>query len=216
MLSAAVFRHRSSVAAAVLLTLAAASCSSTTKGSASARGSDADTEWLEPSPALKRDIQLKAMEVEVIQTPDDFVRLSDWFQHVGEPAYPKLLEMVGSGDARARSFAMSVISAMRDPRLLDPFREAVSLDDLRSDNHRYDYARAILSMGDFDGAPILIGGLEDPNPQKRALAYRALGRSTNTGIGFDPHGSEEERAESIAKWRRWWAEVNSDPMLDRE
>lgn len=186
----------------------AVGCSST-KGSASTAPST--VEFVQPSDQLARQIQVKAVEAEFWRTPDDFVRLSDWFYNVGEPAYETLLDMAAGPSHKASELALGVIAVLADQRLAPRLRAEVPVPEEGS--LRLDYGRALLYMGDSEGAGILIAGLEDPSPEKRALAYQALERATNNGIPFSPQASEEERAEQVAVWRRWFAAHSSDPML---
>lgn len=192
----------------------AATPSPTSRAAGAERSDEGGDDWLEPSPQLASQIEVRSHEVEVISTLEDFVRLSDWFQNVGEPAYPKLLDMAQSRSRRSKEFALSVISAMADPRLLKPFKEQVMLPARENANHRYEYARALLRMGDLQGAPILIEGLEDDEPMKRQLAYKALVRSTRNEIPFDANAPAEERVEAVTAWRDWYEKRTADPMLD--
>ena len=172
--------------------------------------------WLEPSPALARQIEIKALEVSQINSSvDDFVRLSDWFQSVGEAAYPKLLEMVTSPDNNQTSFALAVIAAQRDVRMLKPLRQAAPLESIRSESHRAAMARALLMLGDRSGVPILIDGLESPNIFARRKCLSALKRGTNVEIPYNANASEEERADGVKAWRKWWAEMEQDDLLNR-
>lgn len=198
-----------------VLALAAAACSSSTKGSTSAAAMESTdvSEWLEPNALLNGQIELRSNEVEVISSLEDFVRLSDWFQNVGEPAYPKLLEMASSSSKRSREFGLSVIAANGDARMLEPFKARIPVPSRDEVNHRYEYARALLRMGDISGAPYLIEGLEEAGAKKRAMAYNALLESTQNNIPFDASGTEEERAASVAAWRQWYAARSQDPML---
>ena len=141
--------------------------------------------------------------------------IRDRFQSVGEPAYPKLLEMAQSTDDTQRTFALSVIAAQRDARLLTPLRESVPMSSLAKQQHRYEMARALLMLGDNSGIPVLIGGLESPSRGARAQSIAALNRGTNAGIPYNAAASEEERAESVAAWRQWWAEMDRDALLKR-
>ncbi|QDV07641.1 hypothetical protein Poly30_31690 [Planctomycetes bacterium Poly30] len=200
---------------AVAVVLVAA-CSSTKSSTASELVGSATPQWLEPSPALARDIEIKALEVSQINNEDDFVRLSDWFQTVGETAYPKLLEMVKSSDNNQKAFALSVIAAERDVRMLEPLRQAAPLSTISHQAHRFEMARALLMLGDTEGVPILIEGLESPNVYARMKCYAALKRGTNVQIPYSATASDQERAEGVTAWRQWWNEMQQDDLLDRD
>ena len=193
----------------------AASCSSTKGAASSTVDAEAEVAWLEASPSLARSIELRSVEVSQMSNVDDFVRLSDWFQSTGEPTYPKLLEMAGSSDDSQRTFALSVIAARRDPRLLSPLRNRVPMSSLANQQHRYGMARALLMMGDRQGVPVLIDGLESASRRDRALCIAALNAGTNAGIAYNSAASAEERQVAVAAWRQWYADISDDVLLAR-
>ncbi|MFT7171521.1 MAG: hypothetical protein ACI80K_004675, partial [Paracoccaceae bacterium] len=197
---------------------AVAACSSTKSSVATDPASDmgtAEMVWLEPTPGLARDIEFRALEVSQMATTDDFVRHSDWFQTVGEPAYTKLLEMVLSPDQKQQAFALSVIAAQRDVRMLQPLRETAPLDSIENEQRRFEMARALLMLGDNSGIPVLLDGLESSSPGIRRLCIAALKRGTNQDLSYHGGDSEEVRAQSVAAWRQWWSEMNQDTLLSR-
>ncbi|MEM8710146.1 MAG: hypothetical protein AAGG01_04285 [Planctomycetota bacterium] len=201
------------VLVAALLLFGLGACSST-NGSASPDvvGATEDA-WLQPSPALRRDIEVKAIEVAQISTMDDFLRLSDWFQGIGEVGYPKLLELATSPDQTSRRFAINVISARRDPRLLEPLKAAAPISGIAGQEERYDMARALLKLGDMSGVSILIDGLESPSLQVRVQAHKALEEGTNAGISYHAAASQEERDIAVQAWRDWHQSMSTDEML---
>lgn len=205
---------RSLLALALVFSPVLTGCSAT-KGAVSTTQAEDDGAWLQPSPGLARQIQLRSIEVESAATQDEYVRLSDWFQSVGEPAYPALLDLAGGNSARGRSFALSVIAAMGERRLLEPLREVLPFESLDRAGHRYEYARALVKLGDFSKIPVLIGGLEDENLYTRAVANEALKSATNNAIPFRADGPPEERAQAVAAWREWWSTRSADGLLER-
>ena len=56
----------------------------------------------------------------------------------------------------------------------------------------------------------LIDGLGDEKPQVRAISILALRIHTGQEKGFDPNGSAEVRANSIARWKIWLAEYEKN------
>lgn len=195
--------------ASVLLLGALASCAGTHTTSASLPAG----EWLEPSADLKRKIDQKAVEVSNCQDRYTWVGLSDWFQSVGEPAYPKLLEMVEYGDPRQRSTALCVIAAMQDRRLLQPMREAMPPAALERESTRREYARALAKLGDFSELPVLIEAMRDSDPEQFGLAHRALEEVTNTQIQVRANSTPEERERIVAAWMAWWEQHQGDLLL---
>ena len=112
-------------------------------------------------------------------------------------------------------FALSVIAARRDQRLLAPLRERVPMSSLANLQHRYGMARALLMLGDNSGVPVLIDGLESPSRRDRALCFAALSAGTNAGIRYNSGASLQERTESVAAWRKWWSDMDDDVLLQR-
>ena len=67
----------------------------------------------------------------------------------------------------------------------------------------YERARAYLRLGDWGEMGTLVGGLEDEDLWTRAWCAQALEEVTHQRHGFDPRGSEEERAVGVERWRNW-------------
>jgi hypothetical protein len=55
----------------------------------------------------------------------------------------------------------------------------------------------------------LIAALEDPQPQVRAIAIKALQIHTGQTKGFKPHAAPEKRAVAVAAWQAWLAEYQA-------
>ncbi|MEE2941488.1 MAG: hypothetical protein VX460_13960 [Planctomycetota bacterium] len=170
--------------------------------------------FVEPSEQLARQIELKAVECEFWSTEEDFVGLCDWFYEVGEPGYESLLDMAAGTSTRARFVAMSAFAIIADRRLVQRFREEVPAPE--DPGLRMSYARALMQMGDFSEAPVLIAGLHDPNARNRAMAHQSLERATNNDVPFDAAGTREERERTASIWRRWFAARTDDPLLRAE
>jgi len=196
------------VFAPLALALPLGACSGgPTKASTSAveDASGADGRWLEPSPQLAHQIEVRANEAEFISTLDEFQELAEWFYSVGEPAYPTLLDMAASGSQRIREVGMAVVAMRADQRLLAPFKERVPVPEESEQAARYNYARALLAMNDLAGVPLLIEGLEDTNVVTRRQAHHELTRHLrDTGVPFDPSADPVVRAEQVQAWRDWY------------
>jgi hypothetical protein len=41
-----------------------------------------------------------------------------------------------------------------------------------------------------------------------------LNEATRERFDFDPRGTPEARAASVARWEAWWQARNQDPLLD--
>lgn len=170
-------------------------------------------ELMQPTSEAATRISVKAYEVQAIRSNEEYVRLFEWFQNQGELAYPKLLEMAGGSHTGAREFAMSIIAARSDDRLLPYFQRDVPEPSQENTNLYLGYHRSLVALGDTSSIPVLIDGMEVENPKKRAIAHRALELATRNGIAFDPMGSPEGRAASVQAWRDWYEAQSNDPLL---
>ena len=194
-----------------LATLAAfgSSCA-TTHGSVTAD----ETGWLEPSPSLRRRIDDEAKRVPYTHGVER-IELIRWFATVGEPAYPKLLELAADPREDVAIAALAAIGATRDSRLVPHLEKIVIHDGPDAVDLRLERARTLLRLGDWGAAPTLIAGLSDERMFTRALCSQALNEATKENFGFDPKAEPEKNAEAIAKWQAWWKERNSDEMLPK-
>jgi hypothetical protein len=166
--------------------------------------------WIEPTPQLADKIEQNAQRLPWT-TGIERVELIQWFAKVGEPAYPKLLEMVNDPRADVAGAALAAIGATRDARLVEPLRELPWPDEQHPDV-ALERARALLRLGDWSLVPHLIDGLEDERLMVRALCGQALYEATHERFDFDANASDGERAASVARWREWWSARQADPM----
>ena len=194
-----------------LVTLAAlASSCATTHGSVTAD----DKGWLEPSPSLKRRIDDEAKRVPYTHGVER-IELIRWFATVGEPAYPKLLELAADPREDVAIAALAAIGATRDSRLI-PYLEQIEIHDgPDAVDLRLERARTLLRLGDWGAAPTLIAGLSDERMFTRALCSQALNEATKENFGFDPKAEPAQNTEAIAKWQAWWKERSADDMLPK-
>jgi len=164
-----------------------------------------------PSDGLVEQIEARAQAVRVSRDLNTFAREAEWFVGVGEPAFPTLLELAGDSDVRVASFGLATISAQRDPRLLTPLKREVArpADPML----RFEYARALLALGDWSELPVLVEGLEHEDVRIRGNALKALFDATGERNGFHPQGAPEDRAAAVARWRAWWTARAADKRL---
>ena len=182
-----------------------------TEGGRSTRASVSDApgaEFAEPTEQLARQIESHARSDIVV-----FSREAEWFTEVGEAAYPTLLELAADADARVASFGLATVAAQRDPRLLAPLKRSVS--EPEAGPLRLEYARALLALGDFSRAEVLIDALDDEDVRVRGNALKALREATGETQGFQPQAPPEERAAAVVRWRAWWTARQADPHLPR-
>ncbi len=187
-----------------------------TEGGRSTRASLSEasgSEFAEPTEQLARQIESHARNVRQSRDLTVFSREAEWFTEVGEAAYPTLLELAGDADVRVASFGLATVAAQRDPRLLAPLKRTV--DEPEAGPLRLEYARALLALGDFSRAEVLIDALEDDDVRVRGNALKALREATGETQGFQPQGPPEERAAAVVRWRAWWTARQADPHLPR-
>lgn len=195
----------------LLLVLAAGSSSCATTHSSVPTNSNG---WLDPSPTLKRRIDDEAKRVPYTHGLER-VELIRWFATVGEPAYPKLLELAADPRKDVAIAAFAALGATRDSRLI-PYLEAVEIPDgPDATDLRLERGRTLLRLGDWNAVPTLISGLRDERMFTRALCSQALIEATKENFGFDPKADPAASAESIAKWEAWWKARSADQLLVR-
>jgi hypothetical protein len=183
-----------------------ASCGSTR----SSMGSG-DTEWLEPSPGLKQQIEDCAKRLPWTHGLDR-IDLIGWFSRVGEPAYPTLLDMVVDPRKDVAGAALAALGATRDSRLVEPLRALPWPEGDQNSDLALERARTLLRLGDWQMVPHLIAGLRDERLLTRALCAQALNESTNERFGYDPRAEPDAREASVKQWEAWWKTRENDPM----
>ena len=197
--------------ALLLLVLAAgASSCATTQSSVASK----DTGWLEPSPTLKQRIDDEAKRVAYTHGVER-IELIRWFAAVGEPAYPKLLELAADPRKDVAIAAFAAMGATRDSRLIPHLEEIEIPEGPDARDLRLELARTRLRLGDWAAVPTLIQGLRDERLFTRALCSQALTEATHESFGFDPKLEPAASVESVAKWEAWWKARASDELLKR-
>jgi len=193
-----------------LLTLLLVACSSTPKGST--RPQPSNDEWIQASPILEHEIDDHLARVPYLQQIQDFSNEVAWFVGVGEPAYAKLLARVRSEDDKVAGFALAVLAARGDARLV-PHLELVPWPGEEHVKLRYERARCHVKLGDWKPIGVLVDGLDDEDPWNRALCFKALRDETSQTFDYHPRLEGEERAAAIRRWREWLAARDLDPLL---
>jgi HEAT repeat protein len=62
---------------------------------------------------------------------------------------------------------------------------------------------------DWTRVPLLLRGLEDPDPGVRAAGAAALRRLTNEFHGFEARAPLAARRVAASRWRDWWNRVGA-------
>jgi hypothetical protein len=168
--------------------------------------------WLAASPTLQSQIDDNAKRLPWTHGVER-VQMIQWFASIGEPAYPKLLELVKDPRTDVAGAAYASLGATRDSRLVEHIHAIPASVAETSPDLRYERARALLRLGDFQAVPTLIEGLRDERPLARALCSQSLIEATHENFGFDPRGEDTVREEAVKKWEAWWSSRQGDPLI---
>lgn len=168
--------------------------------------------WLEASPTLQRRIDDEAKRVPYTHGVER-VELIRWFASVGEPAYPKLLELAADSRPDVAIAALAALGATRDSRLVTHLIKISMPDGPDGTDLRLERARTLLRLGDWSTLPTLIEGLRDERMFTRALCSQALTEATHENFGFDPKVEPAQSAEAVQKWADWWKARSADQLL---
>ncbi|HEV8111474.1 MAG TPA: hypothetical protein VGR31_01735 [Planctomycetota bacterium] len=196
------------LAASVALVLATA-CVTTTTGSTRAVPTGP---WLEPSPALRAQIEDRAMRLPWSHGTER-VEMIQWFASVGEPGYTTLLSLARDPRPDVAGAAFAALGATRDSRLVESLRAVPDLTGPDNVDLRLERARTLLRLGDWQAVPVLISGLRDERAITRALCAQALFEATHEKFDFDPKGDPQAREQAIQRWNAWWDTRRKDPLL---
>lgn len=203
--------HRTLLLAALASLALNTACVTTLQSPSATTG---ESGWLEPSPALRQQIEDEAKRMPWTHGMER-IETIHWFASVGEPAYPTLLAMVLDPRADVAGAALAALGATKDSRLVEPLRELPWPDAEHSDL-ALERARTLLRLGDWQMVPHLVKGLRDERMMTRALCIQALDEATHQRFGFDPRGEADAREASVQKWEAWSKDRLSDPLLAQE
>jgi len=170
-----------------------------------------DSGWLEPSPALRAQIEDEAKRLPWTHGMER-IETIHWFASVGEPCYPTLLDMVLDPRPDVAGAALAALGATKDSRLVEPLRE-LPWPDAEGSDLALERARTLLRLGDWQMVPHLVSGLRDERMMTRALCIQALDEATHERFGFDPRGEAAAREASVLRWEAWTKDRLSDPLL---
>lgn len=162
-----------------------------------------DGPWLRASPLLRQQIDDEAAR---LPWTHGFERLESirWFASVGEPAYPKLLELAMNERDDVAAAALAALGATQDRRLVPALHELEWSDDVEGTDLGLERARTLLRLGDWSEIPTLIAGLEDERLFTRSLCIEALNNATHEDLGYDPRAGASERGIAVERWHEWW------------
>lgn len=198
-------------AAGVALALACASCV-TTGGSETSKQETPRGPWLEPSPLLAQQIEDESQRLPWTHGLER-VELIRWFASVGEPAYPKLIELAEDPRNEVAAAALAALGATGDRRLVPALQRLSWSSANRGADLALERSRALVRLGDWSALPALIQGLRDDRSFTRALCAQALQEATRQDFGYDAKAPKENRELAVQRWERWWLARGGDEML---
>ncbi|MCB9905250.1 MAG: HEAT repeat domain-containing protein [Planctomycetes bacterium] len=123
------------------------------------------------------------------------------------PAWQVALDDLNSEDSAVRWNAVQALAESGDPAVVPHLVPLLEDEDIWV---RMAAAGALGDLAAVDAVEPLIRTLEDPETAVRERAMLSLRAITGRSFGFDPGGSESERAKAIKKWRDWWKKASAE------
>lgn len=197
-------------AAALFATVALlASCSSTPKEEQVRKPHEEP--WLEPSLVLEQQLtdQIQRLPWTHGTARVDQVR---WFTSVGEPAYPRLLELCADKRPDVAGAALAALGATHDARLVVHLHR-VKWAEPMDRGLELERARALVRLGDWSEVGKLVEGLRDESLWARAWCSQALHEVTNERFGYDARAEPENREQAVLRWEAWLADRRGESIL---
>ena len=200
-----------SVLSAIVLgiSLALTSCVTTTEGVPQKKPPSGA--WLEASPVLRQQIEDQAERLPWTHGSERIEQIH-WFATVGEPAYPKLLQLAQDERPGVAGSALAALGATRDSRLVPVLRQ-MSWNPSEAEALRYERARTFLRLGDWRDVPVLIEGLRNESLMMRALCAQALFEATGERLDYDAKDPALLRDPSVLRWEAWWKDREREGIL---
>lgn len=195
--------HAATLAVSLLSLALTSACASSGGGS--------NERWLEPSPTLEQQIEDQVRRLPWIHG-EARVEMIHWFASVGEPAYSRLLELCVDPRPAVASSAVAALGASGDSRLVEPMN-ALAWPSVLHPQVKYERARTMVRLGDWTHVGELVDGLEDESLWTRAWCAQALEEATHQRFGFEPSAAPEDRAQAVARWRKWMAARDAEGIL---
>ena len=196
----------------IALALLASGCASSKDHVAKGVVSNEDP-WVQASPILREKIQ---DEADRLPWTHGFERLEQirWFATVGEPAFPKLLELAENEKDDVAAAALAALGATGDRRLVPYIQGLQWAAEREGSDLALERARTLVRLGDWSHMPTLILGLQDERLYTRALCLDALKEATNETHGFDPRSEPSQRERALERWNDWWLARTGEGILD--
>ncbi len=185
-----------------LLPVVLPSCSGTT--------SPKDAEF-DSGGALMSSLIQERLDQVPYQRKDELMNNLLWLAQVGEPAIPKLKKALNSDNAKLRSNSAYVLGAIGDRRVIPFLRKYISDENQLV---RLEVARSLILLGEYEGMPELLTGLDSDHLQVRAMCFDALKSVTGKTFDYDHRQKDQAlRRESIRKWKDWWTAQSGEAWM---
>lgn len=194
----------------LMLGLAASACVTTTVGERPPSKAN-DSPWLQASPVLRQQIDDQAERLPWTHGTE-LVEQIHWFATVGEPAYPKLLQLAQDDRPAVAGSALAALGATGDSRLVPVLRQ-ITWKETQAEALRYERARTFLRLGDWREAPVLIQGLRSESLMTRSMCAQALFEATGERLGYDSKAAALVRDEAALRWDAWWKDREREGIL---
>lgn len=170
-----------------------------------------DSPWLEPSPVLAQQIDEQAQRLPWTHGVDR-VEIIAWFARVGEPAYPRLLDLATDPSPDIAGSALAALGATGDKRLVKPLHDLAWPSPLEP-MIELERARTLTRLGDWSEIAVLIRGLRSEDGLTRLLCIQALADATGDKLGYDPRANELDREAAAKQWDAWLARRRGEGIL---
>ena len=131
---------------------------------------------------------------------------------------PELTALLEDGDPDVVRDAALALAVLGNRSSVDAMRAA--LDNFIWEETRRDLARALASLGDPSGIPLLIEGLTIEDDLVRESMFEALHAVTGRHFGYEAFAPYDERLSAISRWRNFWSEkggadaIRTPPPID--
>lgn len=152
------------------------------------------------TPQAQADIQALLARIPSAQ-PEQRMELATRLTRFGEAAVPQLMQALSDSDPALRITAAYVLGLLKDPRSFDALYRA-TFD--RVEDVRFEAGTALLRGGDDRAVPLMIAGLEHPDPRVRARSLLVLKGRTGSTFDYRADASAQDRAAAVARWRAWY------------
>ena len=173
-------------------------------------GSNEESPFAQPNTLMADEINTRVAQIP-FQHRDELLQNLLWLSQTGETTITALLEGLKSDNPKMRSSCVWVLGRIHDRRTI-PYLQPLTKDS--NETVRLEAARSLVALGDFQQAPMLIEGLDDPRKEVRYLCHEALKAAAGRDFGFDHLGdNDRQHRMTVLGWRQWWDPQGLRPLM---